>query len=206
MTTVVELEKTDVPVLMRKKFCVEEVYKMMEIGVLPEESGWELINGEIIHRMTIGSRHASIVRKLEKYLERNFGDHLLVSGQNPLHIDDRNEPEPDIALLKLRKDFYAAKHPTPPDVLLVIEVSDSTIEYDREIKKTLYAKAEIIEFWLINLKQNTIETYFNPNNGIYYEMQIFGRGEIVKSKTIDDLNLATSEIFGDGVTESDMEN
>ncbi len=179
---------------------------MMEIGILPEESGWELIDGEIIHRMSIGSKHASIVRKLEKFLERGFGNQVMVSGQNPIHIDEYNEPEPDIALLKLREDFYAENHPTPQDILLVIEVSDSTIEYDREIKKTLYAEAGIIEFWLINLKQNTIETYFNPANGTYYQMQIFERGQTLQSKNLPDLSLAVSEILGGEITESDRGN
>jgi Uma2 family endonuclease len=205
MTTVIEAEKIIVPPLTRKKFCADEVYKMMEAGILPEESGWELINGEIIHRMPIGSKHASIVRILEKYFERNFGDRLIVSGQNPVHLDEHNEPEPDIALLKPRDDFYAENHPIPTDVLLVIEVSDSTIEYDREIKKKLYAEAGIVEFWLVNLKQNTIETYTNPSNGIYYQMQIFERDQEIQSKNIPDLTLAVSEILREEIAKNNTE-
>ena len=196
MTTVVELEKLEIPALTRKKFCTAEVYKMMEVGILREESGWELIGGEIIHRISIGSRHAGTVRRLEKFLERKFGDRVLVSGQNPIHLDEYNEPEPDIALLRPRGDFYTDSHLTPPDVLLVIEVSDSTIEYDREIKKALYAESGIAEFWIINLKQNTIETYSNPANGTYYQMQIFERGETVLSKNISYLSLEADEILG----------
>ena len=206
MTAKSEVEKIPNPPLMRKKFRTDEVYQMMEIGILPEESGWELIDGEIIHRMTIGSRHASIVRRLEKSLERNFGDFVMVSGQNPIHIDEHNEPEPDIALLKPREDFYAEKHPAPDDVLLVIEVSDSTLEYDRETKKNLFAEAGIKEFWLINLRDNTIETYSDPSKGIYYQMQIFGRGEIVRSKNNDKISLEVNKIFGENTTESEMEN
>ena len=196
MTTVVELEKLEIPALSRKKFCTAEIYKMMEVGILREESGWELIGGEIIHRMSIGSRHAGTIRRLEKFLERNFGDQLLISGRNPIHLDEYNETGPDIALLRLRGDFYTDSHPSPPDILLVIEVSDSTIEYDREIKKTLYAESGIAEFWIINLKQNTIETYSNPANGTYYQMQIFGRGDTVLSKNISYLSLEANEILG----------
>ncbi|MGI9054504.1 MAG: Uma2 family endonuclease [Pyrinomonadaceae bacterium] len=206
MTAKSEVEKIPNPPLMRKKFRTDEVYQMMEMGILPEESGWELIDGEIIERMTIGSRHASIVRRLEKYLERNFGDFVMVSGQNPIHIDEHNEPEPDIALLKPREDFYAEKHPAPDDVLLVIEVSDSTLEYDRETKKTLFAEAGIGEFWLVNLKQNTIETYSNPANGTYYQMRIFERGELVQTKYITGVSLEVNKIFGEDMAESEMEN
>lgn len=205
MTTVVEVEKIVIPPLTRKKFCTDEVYKMMEIGILPEESGWELINGEIIHRMTIGSKHASVVRRLEKYLERNFGDRAIVSVQDPIHIDKHNEPEPDIALLRPRDDFYADNHPTPEDVLLLIEVADSTVEYDREIKKSLYAEAGIVEFWLVNLKQNTIETFTNPSNGIYYQMRIFGRGQTIQSRSLPDLALAASGILGEETAENSTE-
>lgn len=206
MTTVVELEKIETPPLTRKKFCVDEVYKMMEIGILPEESGWELIGGEIIHRMSIGSKHTSKVKRLNRLVSTVIGDKAIVSIQDPIHIDEHNEPEPDIALLKPREDFYEENHPTPQDILLVIEVSDPTIEYDREIKKALYAEAGIVKFWLINLKQNTIETYFSPANGTYYQMQIFERGQTLQSKNLPDLSLAVSEILGEEITESDREN
>ena len=201
-----EIEKIQIPALMRKKFRTDEVYQMMKIGILPEESGWELIDGEIIQKMTVGSKHASVVRRIEKYLERNFGDFVMVSGQNPIHIDEHNEPEPDIALLKPRDDFYAEKHPEPQDVLLVIKVSDSTLEFDRETKKTIYAEAGIKEFWLINLKQETIETYSDPAHGVYYQMQIYGRGETVNSRNIENLVVETNMILGEQSAENNLEN
>lgn len=206
MTTIREVEKIPNPPLMRKRFRTDEVYQMMKLGILPEESGWELIDGEIIQKMTIGSKHASVVRKLEKYLERNFGDFLIISGQNPIHIDEHNEPEPDIALLIPRDDFCAERHPEPQEVLLVIEVSDSTLEFDREIKKTIYAEAGIREFWLINLKQETVETYSDPANGVYYQMRIFGRGETVNSRNIEQLSVETNTILGEQAAESSLEN
>ena len=195
MTTVVELEKTEVSVLTRKKFCTDEVYKMMEIGILSEESGWELINGEIIHRMSIGSKHAGTVNRLNQLLIILLGREVVVAVQNPIRIDDFNEPEPDIALLKPREDFYAESHPLPPDVLLLIEVSDSTLGFDREIKKTLYAEAEILEFWLINLTENTIECHSSPKNGSYRLVKIVGTGESVESILIENLTLKVDEIL-----------
>lgn len=196
MQTVAELEKTEVPAIARKKFRVDEVYKMMEIGILPEESGWELINGEIIRRMTIGSKHASTVKKLNRIFTNLLGERAIISVQDPIHIDEHNEPEPDVALLKPRDDFYAESHPTPQDVLLLIEVSGSTIEFDRETKKTLYAEAGIEEFWLVNLKEQTIETYSQPKNGNYRLAQILEKGETVNSKTIENLKLEVEEILG----------
>lgn len=206
MTTITEIEKVPNPPLMRKKFRTDEVSQMTRIGILPEASGWELIDGEIIHRMPTGSKHASVVRRLEKNLERNFGDFVMISSQNPIHIDEHNEPEPDIALLKPREDFYAGRHPEPEDVLLLIEVSDSTLEYDRETKKTMYAEAGIKEFWLVNLKQDLVETYTDPANGVYYQMKIFGRGETAASKYINQLSLETNEILGEPVADSEAEN
>lgn len=195
MTTVVELEKTEFSVSARKKFCTDEVYKMMEIGILPEESGWELINGEIIHRMSIGSKHAGTIKRLSEILRDLTREEAIISVQDPIHLDDYNEPEPDIALLKRRDDFYTKSHPLPPDVLLLIEVSDSTLKYDREVKKTLYAKAEILEFWLINLTENTIECHSSPKNGSYRLVKIVGAGEIIKSILIENLTLTVDEIL-----------
>jgi Uma2 family endonuclease len=196
MTTLVEVEKMSNPPFTRKKFRSDEVYKMMEIGILPEESGWELIDGEIIDKMPIGSKHAAIVRKLEKYLERNFGDRLMVSGQNPIRIDEHNEPEPDIALLVPRDDFYAEAHPMAKDVFLVIEVSYSTLEYDREVKKDLYAEAGISEFWLVNLQEETVEVYSQPKNGKYRSVRILEAGETIESNSIENLRLSVDEILG----------
>ena len=195
MTEVAEINKILHPPLERKKFRSDQVQQMVKVGILPEESGWELINGEIIHRMTIGSRHASVVKRLNRFLISLFGDKFIVGVQDPIHIDEHNDPEPDISLLKPRDDFYESEHPTPRDVLLVMEVSDSTLEYDQEIKKNLYAKAGIAEFWLINLIDNTIERYSEPANGRYFQMSIFDYGNTTQSTVIENLQVEVSEII-----------
>ncbi len=194
MTTNVELEKVS-SAIVPKRFRVEDFRRMTEVGILPEESGWEIIDGFLIDKMTIGSRHPSTVKRMNRKLMRLLGDNAIISVQDPIHIDDYNEPEPDIALLKPREDFYAESHPAPQDVLLLVEVSDSTVEYDREIKKSIYAKAEIAEFWLVNLKESTIECYTQPKNGNYRLAQIFETGEMVQSKTIENLKLKVKEIL-----------
>ena len=196
METVLDIEKAFAPAVVRKKFRSEEVYKMIKVGILPEESGWELIRGQIVRRMSIGSRHVGTVIKLGKIFERMVGDEALVSAQNPVHLDEFNEPEPDIALLKPRADFYTASLPTPADVLLLVEVSDSTVEYDRETKKILYAEAGIAEFWLINLKNNTVEFYSSPRNGNYRLAKVLEKGETIRSEAIEKLSLRVEEITG----------
>ena len=194
MTTVVQIEKVSPPV--PKRFRAADFRKMTEVGILPEESGWEVIDGYLIDKMSIGSKHAGTVNELTQSLIILLGRGTIVAVQNPIHIDDYNEPEPDIALLKPREDFYKKSHATSEDVLLLIEISDSTIEYDREIKKTLYAEAGIVEYWLVNLQNNTIEVYSQPKNGNYRLARILESGETVEASAIENLTLKVDEILG----------
>jgi Uma2 family endonuclease len=194
MTTVVEVEKV-LPVV-PKRFRVEDFRKMTEAGILPEESGWEVIDGYLIDKMSIGSKHASTVKRLSEMLRDSTRDLAIISVQDPIYIDEYNEPEPDIALVKRRGDFYAESHPTPEDVLLLIEVSDSTIEYDREIKKNLYAGAGIIEFWLVNLRDNTVEVFSSPKNGNYRLTRILESGETIEAAAVENLTMPIDDILG----------
>jgi Uma2 family endonuclease len=179
-----------------KRFRVDEFRKMTEAGILPEESGWEIIDGYLIDKMTIGSRHASIVNKLTRILISMLGERAIVSIQNPIHIDEYNEPEPDIALLGPREDFYESSLPTAAETFLVVEVSDSTLGFDREIKLNLYAEAGITEVWLVNLVDDTIEQYSSPENGRYGSMTTVKRGTNINSLSVDGLSLGVSEILG----------
>ena len=169
---------------------------MTEVGILPEESGWEIIDGYLIDKMSIGSNHAGTVNLLTQKLIIMVAGKAAVAVQNPIRIDDYNAPEPDISLLRPREDFYRKSLPAPQDALLLIEVSDSTVEYDRDIKKTLYAEAGIAEFWLISLKENTVERYSSPKNGSYRLAEILESGETIKAGTIENLELKIDEILG----------
>lgn len=194
MVAVIELKRTASKVS-PKRFRVEEFRKMMEAGILPEESGWEILDGFLIDKIKIGSRSAGTIKKVARIFGQLVGNSTLLSIHNPIHLNQYNEPEPDIALLKPRADFYAESHPTPADVLLLVEVSDSTVEYDREIKKKLYAEAGIQEFWLVDLKNDTIEVYTQPKNGNYYSARILEAEETIKSTTIENLTLPINEIL-----------
>jgi hypothetical protein len=132
---------------------------MARAGILPEDSRVELINGEIIDIAPIGSRHAAAVKQLTRILTRAVGDTAIVSVQDPIHLDPHTEPQPDLALLRPRDDFYKTAHPRAADVLLVIEVADTSLHYDREIKIPLYARHGISEVWLVDLLNNRINRF-----------------------------------------------
>jgi Uma2 family endonuclease len=180
----------------RRHFSVAEYYKMAAAGVFTEDDRVELIEGEIVEMSPIGSRHAACVGRLTKMLERLAGDQAIVWVQNPVQVSDYSEPLPDVALLKRRDDFYAQANPQPPDVLLIIEVADSTVEYDRNIKMPLYARAGIPEVWLVNLPKETVEIYAAPLEGEYREIRLVKRGEALSAKSVPNLTIDAGAVLG----------
>ena len=150
---------------------------MAAAGVLSEDDRVELIEGEVVEMNPIGSRHAACVGRLTELLVRLVGGVAIVWVQNPVRIDDYSEPLPDVALLKRRDDFYALANPQPRDVLLIIEVADSSVEYDRDIKIPIYSRAGVPEVWLVNLPEEAIEIYARPLNNAYQETRLVKRGE-----------------------------
>ncbi len=181
--------------LLRRKFTVEQFHKMAAVGILNEDDRVELIRGEIIEMAAIETKHAACVRRLDNVLHRKLGDEVIISVQNPVGLDDSSQPQPDMVLLKPREDFYASAHPQPKDILLVIEVADSTIKYDREVKIPLYAQEGVVEVWLVDINLECVEVYREPANGIYKNMQKFSRGELF-IHAFDDLNISLDEILG----------
>ncbi len=168
----------------KRWFSVDEYYRMAEAGILREDDRVELIEGEIVEMSPIGSRHAGCVKTLNALLGRHLGQTVVVSVQDPIYLDEFSVPQPDIALLRPREDFYTKGHPIPSDVLLVIEVADSSVEFDRNKKLPLYAQANIPEVWIINLPQETIEIYMQPVGGTYREIRLVKRGETVASQSV----------------------
>lgn len=177
-------------------FSAAEFERMGEAGVFTKDARLELIEGEIIERSPIGSRHAACVKFLSRFLNRTVGDIALVSTQNPIRLDDFSEPEPDLALLRLRDDFYRDAHPTPADVMLIIEVADTTLAYDREVKVPLYAKAVIEEAWIINLAEEQVEIYSGVANGAYQTITNFRRGDEARARTIAGLTVGVADVLG----------
>lgn len=156
---------------------VDEYYKMAEVGILKPGDRVELIHGEIYEMSPVGSKHASVVKRLARVLNELFSSQAVIGIQDPVRLDLQNEPEPDISILRHRSDDYASKHPEPNDVLAIIEVSDSTINYDREVKKPLYASCGIPVYWIIDVKNGLIEVYLNPDGSTYSEQHIYASGD-----------------------------
>jgi Uma2 family endonuclease len=165
-------------------------------GIFGNDARLELLEGEIYEMSPIGSPHAACVTILHQLLTLKFAGKLIVISQNPIRLDDFSEPQPDIALLRWRDDFYKHGHPKPTDVLLVIEVADSTVESDRSYKMPLYAKAGIPEAWLVNLPDEKIELYAEPADGVYQFARDFKRGEDVQAHSIAGLLVPVADVLG----------
>ena len=153
--------------LQRHRFTVADFHRLGEIGILNEDERLELINGEIFDMPPIGSPHGGRVNQLNRLLTKAVDESAIVSVQNPVILDDHSEPEPDLALLRPRADFYTDSHPRVPDVLLLIEVADSTLQTDRDIKVPLYARHGIPEVWIVAIPERRIRRFAHPEQGVY---------------------------------------
>ena len=169
---------------------------MVQAGILGEDDRVELLEGEIVEMAPIGSGHAACVDRLTHLLVRQFAEKSIIRVQNPVHLGERSEPQPDLALLRSRPDFYAKAHPGPEDILLLVEVAETSVELDRDVKLPLYARAGVPEVWLVDLPGERIEVYRKPTPQGYQEVRQVRRGERVASQAFPDIGLAGEEILG----------
>lgn len=151
----------------RHRITVDEYYRMAEVGLLAPDARVELIEGEIIDMPPIGPDHGSVVDKLTHLLVHAVGDHAIVRVQGAVRLSRASEPQPDVALLLPRTDYYRAGHPSGDNTFLVIEVSDSTLRYDRNVKVPLYARHGVPEVWIVDITGNQVHFYRNPADGRY---------------------------------------
>ncbi len=182
------LERPCVPT--RHRLDVEAYYKMAEAGILKRPQHVELIDGEIIDMPAIGSPHAGIVKRLIRLFVPAAGEGTVAfSVQDPLRLDEFNEPEPDVVLLRPRADDYRTSHPTASDVLLLVEVSDTSLTYDRSVKLPLYAKFGIPEVWIVDIAGAAIDVHREPKDGEYATLERYSSGvlspSLVSGVTID---------------------
>lgn len=166
---------------------------MAEAGILSEEDRFELIEGEICRMAPIGSRHAGCVNRLNHLLQGTGG---ILAPQNPAYMNQHSEPQPDVALLRWRDDFYASAHPGPEDILLLIEVSDSSSGLDRRKKVPLYARSGISDFWLVDLVKGTLEVHRQPSSIGYRDIRQLRKGDQISPLAFPDFKLNVSEILG----------
>ncbi|WP_299413312.1 Uma2 family endonuclease [Acaryochloris sp. IP29b_bin.148] len=182
--------------ILRKKFTVGQYHQMIESGILTDRDHVELIQGEIIEMSPVGRHHAACVDRLNELLVLKLFRKALIRVQSPILLSDNSEPQPDISILQRREDFYNAEHPTPADIFALVEVSDSTIEFDRDVKVPIYAREQIAEVWLVNLNNTQIECYRQPTANSYQQWQVFNLGEKFNFQAFPDVPIQVSQVFG----------
>jgi Uma2 family endonuclease len=182
--------------LPRHRITVDEYYRMAEVGLLAQDARVELIEGEIIDRAPIGSRHGAAVDRLNGLLQRAVGDRATVRVQGSIRLDKSSEPQPDVALLKPRTDFYAAQHPTALDTLLIIEVSDTTFRYDRQVKVPLYARHGVPEVWIVDLKDRRVHFFRAPAGGEYADTSSVSEPAEIEVGALPGSAIDLSGVFG----------
>ncbi len=168
---------------------------MAEAGILSEEDRVELIEGKIFRMAPIGSRHAGCVTCLIRLFAGLIGERMLLYVQNPVNVGDFSEAEPDVTLLRFRDDHYASSHPTQDDVLLLVEVADTSIRFDRNVKLPAYARNGIPEFWLVDLTKNTVEVHRQPSATGFRDIRKLRRGDLLSPLAFPDLKLNISDIL-----------
>jgi Uma2 family endonuclease len=183
-----------------KRFTLAEYHRLIKLGFLTEDDRVELIRGELVQMAAKGTRHSVCNTKLVRELDRLIGDRAVVRGQEPIILPADSEPEPDVVIAQGHPDSYLSSHPVPGDILLVIEVSDSTLEYDQTVKLSLYAEDQIQDYWIVNLVANQLERYSQPyqdaqGNFGYRSKQISLRNETVHLPGLNNSLLDLHHIF-----------
>jgi Uma2 family endonuclease len=181
---------------MRHLFTVDEYERMGQAGIFPVGQRLELLGGEIIEMAPIGSPHAAVVNRLNHLLVVAVGDRAVVTVQNPVRLGDISEPQPDVAVARFRDDYYGSAHPQPADLLLVIEVSDTTVRWDRATKRPFYARAGIREVWIVDLAAGVLEVATDPGPDDYREIQVLAPGQRVSPSALPDVTIDIDSIFG----------
>ncbi|MBC8160265.1 MAG: Uma2 family endonuclease [Roseiflexaceae bacterium] len=180
----------------RWQFSVADYARMLETGILSEDDQVELIEGDVRPMSPIGPLHAAIVKRLNTFLNAALGGSALVSVQDPIRLSDYTEPEPDLAVVRARADFYATGHPQAEDVLLLIEVADTSLDYDRDEKVPRYARAMVPEVWIVDVHGETVEQYTNPRTGIYRTIHLLKSGDTLDCVTLPQVRIRLDFILG----------
>ena len=174
---------------------IDEWRKLGEANIFPPVSRLELINGEILEMSPIGFNHSGHLNRINKLFAKLIPDTVIPSVQNPLQLGDLSEPEPDFMLLKPNDDFYSSRHPNAEDVLLLIEVADSSLTFDQNQKLRLYALHGIPEYWLLNLNDLSLEVYRKPNGEVYAEKTTLRAADIITLSQLDEISIRIADIL-----------
>ncbi len=174
-----------------KSWTTAEYHRLIEIGVLSSEDKIELLDGQIVEMSPAGNYHAACIEFLGDELKRLLSKAFMIRRQNPILLTNNSEPEPDLAIVNYRKDYYAHAHPGPADILLLIEVADTSLAKDRHIKSTLYAEANIPEYWIMNTEEDLLEQFLYPENGRYKQQRIYTKEELLESPLLPTLEISS---------------
>ncbi len=180
----------------KKLFTVDEYYRMAEVGILGPEDRVELIDGEILRMSPIGVRHAGCVNATHEAFTSALRGRAVTSVQNPVQLTNYTEPQPDLLLLKSRKDFYRAKKVRGEDVLLVVEVADTTLRYDRDVKLRHYAAADVREVWIEDLQHNRLLVFRDPAGKSYKTALTLTRDQSVSPLAFADVTFNVRDFLG----------
>ncbi len=180
----------------KRLISVDEYHQMADDGLFAHDERMELIEGEIVEMSPIKNPHATGVRRLVALFQQALGRRIIVDPQNPVRLGDWSEPEPDVKLLAWRDDYYAAAAPAAEDVLLLVEVADSSAGYDRRVKAPLYARHGIREYWILDLPGKILEVHRRPGLDGYAEVRRLRRGDSVAPEALPDVVFAVSDLLG----------
>ncbi len=182
---------TDMPLA---QINTDTYHAMVSAGIFSEDDKIELINGYLIKKMSIGSKHTSVVKLLNRFLMKALGDQAIIGVQDPVTLTEFSEPEPDVSVMRFRPDCYANAHPTPNDILLLIEVADTSLAFDRNAKIPLYAAADIPEAWLVDLIANEITVFRKPEGAVYQESEVFKTSQTIPLPGFAGAGIAVSDL------------
>jgi Uma2 family endonuclease len=174
---------------------VDDYEKMIRLGVFTENDRVELIRGWIVAKMAIGPKHAACVKRFNRLLGRRAAELAMIGIHDPVRLID-SEPEPDVSVVRLRADRYASGHPEPPDIFLIIEVADSSLNENRTIRKAMYAESGIAEYWIVNLVDECLEVYRGPRpDGTYQDERVLRRGESTDIAALPGVVVAVDDVL-----------
>jgi Uma2 family endonuclease len=168
---------------------------MAEVGLLAPDARTELIEGEVIEMGRMGSPHAGKVGQLTHLIVPVLGYSAQIRVQLPVHLDDYSEPMPDLAVVRPLKDFYASRHPGSADTLLIVEVSDSSLRFDRDVKVPLYSRHQVPEVWLLDLPRNRIHFFRAPRDGVYTDVSFMDNPKVVALSALQEITVDLSGLF-----------
>ena len=182
--------------VIKKRFTVDEYHRMGDAGIFGPEERTELIDGEIIQMSPIGQRHAGRVNRATAVFVKAFGERAVVSPQNPVQLSDWTEPQPDIVVFKPRSDFYENKRPVSDDVLLVMEVSDTTLRFDMKIKLPHFAAAGVCELWIQDLNAGVLHVFRDPAEKNYKASLQLKPGDSISPLAFPDIRISIDDLLG----------